>query len=127
MKLRIKGNSIRLRLLQSEVNQLGEGKKVEEITLFSFKQQLTYSLSVSHNINEPKAEFLNGNLTVLLPLATAKNWANSQQVGIETYQETGNGEKLHILIEKDFRCLDAEPPEDQTDNFPNPKEGIVAC
>ncbi|MCU0446171.1 MAG: hypothetical protein MUE85_14790 [Microscillaceae bacterium] len=127
MKLRIKGNSLRLRLLQSEVAQIAEGKKVEEITIFNFKQQLSYSLSISHNISEPKAEFLNGSLTVLLPAQVANDWANSNQVGIETYQATGNDEKLHILIEKDFKCLDTNLDDDQSDNFPHPKEGAVAC
>jgi hypothetical protein len=127
MKVRIKGNSVRLRLLQSEVNRIAEGKKVEESTHFNFKQTLTYTLTVSHNINEPKAEFKNGRLRIWLPIEMAKNWAISNEVGIESFQEVGNGDKLHILIEKDFKCLSSDIVEDQSDNFPHPQEDNLIC
>lgn len=127
MKVRIKGNSVRLRLLQSEVSRIAEGKKVEESTHFNFKQILTYTLTVSHNINEPKAEFKNGRLRIWLPIEDAKNWAMSNEVAIESYQEVGNGEKLHILIEKDFKCLSTDILDDQSDNFPHPQEDKLIC
>ncbi len=44
MKLRIKGNSLRLRLQQAEIAALREGKAVEETVRFSPASRLVYAL-----------------------------------------------------------------------------------
>ncbi|WP_306643793.1 DUF7009 family protein [Sanyastnella coralliicola] len=116
MKLRIKGNSIRLRLLQSEVATLAEGGTVNETTSLpgaSFSYQLAAS-EVS------KVELKHNTLFIFAQDDQLKSWATSEDVGIYSTLPTENGD-LRITIEKDFTCLTSRPNEDETDNYPNPK------
>ena len=48
MKLRIKGNSIRLRLLRSEVEEFAEGGSISDETRFG-ANALRYTLAMSNN------------------------------------------------------------------------------
>lgn len=127
MKLRIKGNSIRLRLLKSEVELLGKGGKIEESTHFGGLQKFSYLLQSLEGVQEISANFQDGVLVVTLPGKMAKNWAETEVVGLEQTQSTGGGQFLQILIEKDFKCLTDQSQEDQSDNFANPLEDKVVC
>ena len=120
MKLRLRGNTLRLRLRQGEVRQLAETGWVEERTEFApGSPPLVYALRAD-DAPAVGASFDRGHIIVRVPRATARQWAAGEQVGIEGAQETG-GEPLHILIEKDFACLDAAAGESQDDAFPNPR------
>jgi len=116
MKLRIRGNSIRLRLLKSEVGQLAETGEVSESTDFPGGAKLSYRLVSDADLKEVSAGFENGVVSVFLPSSEADNWAgNDDRVGIEA---DVNG--LSILVEKDFACLTREDDPDNLDAFPNP-------
>jgi hypothetical protein len=117
MKLRIKGNTIRFRLTKSEVEYFGNTFFIEEQTLFP-DNALSYSLK-SFDGDILSATFSNNRVTVLIPFVIAKDWVVSNKVGLEGEVEIGNGKKLYILIEKDFKCLD-NTIEDQSDNYENP-------
>ncbi len=65
MKLRIRGNSMRLRLKRGEVDQLATGTSIVEETHFP-GAVLTYRLDVSEN-SGISASFDNGSLVVSLP------------------------------------------------------------
>ena len=54
-----------------------------------------------------------------MPARMAKEWVTTEKVGFDTWMDVDNGEKLYLLLEKDFKCLD-ETVEDQSDNFENP-------
>lgn len=116
MKLRIRGNSIRLRLTQSEVEKVKSDGLVEEKTEFP-NQSFVYALSAMSEINKPLAEFSKGKLEILIPKSTAENWAVSNEVGIY-----GNYENLQISVEKDFKCLTPRNEDEDADTFPHPKE-----
>lgn len=118
MKLRLQSNSLRLRLKRAEVAQLAESKKVEEKIVFGSDQALCCRLHTVDNAGAPRAIFKNGHVIVEIPGDMVSAWASSEQVGIEEFQDAG-GQKLHILIEKDFACLNG-PPEKNVDTFPNP-------
>lgn len=62
----------------------------------------------------------NNVLTVRVPPMDVNQWAESERVSIRSEQDLGNGELLHILIEKDFACLAPREGEDETDMYPNP-------
>lgn len=47
------------------------------------------------------------------------NWDKNEIVGFKDDFALKNGEKLSLLVEKDFVCLD-ERDEDESDNYPNP-------
>lgn len=129
MKLRIKGNSLRLRLTQSEVAQIQEGKQVTEQVHFGLEseQKMTYSLAVAKEIEEVKVTYQEGRIVVWLPYELGKKWAETNQVTIKASKQVGVEETLQILVEKDFKCLNIRPGEDESDNFPHPKEDKVTC
>ena len=66
-------------------------------------------------------------VTVRLPESSVRAWANSEQVSISGEQQHNNGEKLVILVEKDFACLTPREGEDESDMFPHPQAGEVEC
>ena len=125
MKLRIKGNFIRLRLGQSEVLRLALEGSVEESTAFGpFKQQcLAYVLSVSPEEIPTDASFTDRRIEISVPRSAVEQWAATDQVSIEAVQRTGFGGELRILIEKDFACIDGALAESQADAFPHPHLG----
>jgi hypothetical protein len=123
MKLRIKGNSIRLRLGQSEVQRLAADGIVEESTTFgpTKEQCLGYALCKSSESPDIHAIFGNRRIVVYVPSSVIYEWVTSDQISIQAIQTTGDDAELRILIEKDFECIDAAPGESQEDAFPNPQ------
>ena len=121
MKLRIRGNSIRLRLTKSEVVQFDKTGKVEEIVEFGFeKAYLGYQLHSSPDDVRIEAKFEDDLLCITIPKKEADNWVNSERVGIDAVQEIGDGRSLHVLVEKDFACLTPRAYEDESDAFSHP-------
>jgi len=116
MKLRCTTNSIRIRIRKSELTQLATEKRIEEKIQFGKGVSLTFALNISGLAKEVAAHFLNNKLIVKLPKEIATNWINSNEVGIEVNTPLEDGDSLHILIEKDFPCLDREE-EDKSDTF----------
>ena len=112
MKMRVRGNSIRLRLTRSEVERFRETGLVEEIIEFGNGQKLVYALESAANSEIVSAEFDSNGITVFVPRKDAKQWVNSNQVGIEAGQNIGNGKILRLLIEKDFACLEPRKGEE---------------
>ena len=122
MKLRIKGNSLRFRLLQSEVEKLAAtGSISEEIQFGSDFESLRYTLCISKETHEIAARFSGREIIVTLPERTADEWTTSDRVEIEFEQRVVDGESLNILIEKDFVCIGRTDDPDNADAFPNPK------
>jgi len=81
---------------------------------------LTYSVQLSASASVPSASHNHGGLVLTLPRELAEQWANSEQTGITHSQSLGDGSDLRIVVEKDFRCLQPRPEEDEADNFPHP-------
>ena len=124
MKLRIKGNSVRLRLMQSEVATFQKTGKVSEMIDFG-TNTLVYQIQKTEN-DTIKATFENQTITVFIPNEIGQSWANSNQISIESALLL-KGKVLKILVEKDFKCLTDRPSEDESDAYPHPKEGSVEC
>jgi HSP20 family molecular chaperone IbpA len=114
MKLRLQGNSVRLRLTRSEVERLRETGLVEESVNFGGGEMLTYRLQSRMEQGPVEAVFGQGILTVSLSKEAAHAWAGSDDVGV--YAQSG---ALTISIEKDFRCL-IRPREDERDAYAHP-------
>jgi hypothetical protein len=119
MKLRIKGNSLRLRLTKTEITNFGEQWIIEERTEFPGGTFFQYNLQCKTGIKQLEAEWVGNTITIFVPLDIAQQWTTTDIVGFENKMDIGNGKQLFILIEKDFVCLD-NTFEDQSDNFPNP-------
>ena len=122
MKIRIQGNSLRLRLKKQEVLQFETRGLVEESIQFGTQalEKLTYRLLLSDSHAELSSDFQQNTINVFVPLSIGKQWANSDQVGMEAVQIIDTKQGLRILIEKDFKCLTERPHEDESDAFPNP-------
>ena len=120
MKLRIQGNSVRIRLTQGEVRSLADGQRIEQTTEFSPSSRLITRVETSTNRDRLTAVFDDSRLTIRLPFDQVCSWAKTDQVGIEADQPIGGGRSLHLLIEKDFDCLHPQADEN-IDTFPNPK------
>ncbi|HAP63016.1 MAG TPA: hypothetical protein DCR93_27135 [Cytophagales bacterium] len=123
MKIRMKGNSLRLRLQQHEVQQLSEKGTVEEITAFGplASQKLVYSLRRTSRASQVSASFTQGKITVWVPSALLTQWAVTDLVGFEEWMTLGTDESLRILVEKDFKCVHDRPHEDETQAFDRPE------
>jgi len=119
MKIRIKGNSIRIRLSRPEVDSFGATGHLEEHTEFG-DAVLTYVLQNSDDAAHLSASFNAGTITLTVPSAITKEWTTTEKVGYEHNMDIGNGKQLYLLIEKDFKCIDAPPGEDQSDNYEHP-------
>ncbi len=102
MKLRLRKNSIRLRLTQGEVAEFAETGIVEDSVQFGPGSRLSYRLMSATGAAEVSASFEGDIITVTIPLAVGTAWAATDQVGIEAEQKTGSDGDLTILIEKDF-------------------------
>ena len=126
MKLRIRGNSVRIRVTRSEVARLSEGERVEQATQFSPTARLRSSVEPSSRVGAPVAELSDSSIRVLLPQGQVRAWANSDQVTIDAMQDAGEGTLLQILVEKDFQCIHSRS-EESADAFPNPRERAAPC
>ena len=119
MKIRIKGNSVRLRLTKPEVETFCKEGRYEESTVFGSKP-LTYVLEGKPGINEPEANYIEDKIIVYLPKEELAIWPNSNRVGYSNSVDWNDTRTLSILVEKDFTCLD-NTIEDQSENYPNPR------
>jgi hypothetical protein len=120
MKLRLFGNSLRLRLTPAEVAQLADRGLVSGETRFGAASRLCYCLRASPSATSLTASFDSINITVDIPTAAAGQWARGDEVGLSAIQQAGDGASLRIVIEKDFDCIDAEKNEPGIEFYPNP-------
>lgn len=116
MKLRIQGNSLRLRLTRSEVAALDRNGAVEESAQFAAGNRLTYRIGTLAGSGGMQAELTGGTVAVHVPAGAVAAWAASDEVGLN-----GRDGPLRIAIEKDFRCLTRAGAE-EPDAFPHPAE-----
>lgn len=117
MKIRIKGNSIRIRLTKTEVDHFGRNGYLEEYTEF-VDHKLIYALQ-RENVAELSAKMDGNKIIMQVPEGIAHQWTTTDEVGFQNNFNLGNNKQLFLLLEKDFVCLD-NTFEDQSDNYPNP-------
>lgn len=127
MKLRLRDNSIRLRLSRGEVDTAVSTGLVKASVPFSAGVSFDYLLESSPACIKPVAHFSDHTLRICLPLATTKGWAESDEVSIDAEQLLDDGKVLRLLVEKDFVCLAPREGEDESDMFPHPLEGKQNC
>lgn len=122
MKLRILGNSVRIRVTQTELTQIAAGEPVQEAVDFGGGSHFTYQLKSDHEARRPTAHYAQDTMTITLPAAQVSEWASTDQVSIRAEQAVEGGSALKILVEKDFACLQPREGEDESDMFPHPEE-----
>ena len=121
MKLRIKGNSIRFRLTQSEVKIVEQTGLVKDQIKFSNSISLEYEIKAATGLEYVEATYSENKITLKVNESLIRDWAHSDQVTISSSLDLSSSENLTILIEKDFKCLSPRD-EDESDMFPHPKQ-----
>ena len=124
MKLRIKGNSLRLRVSRSELEQFLAGHRVEETIHFAAASEakLIYSLEFAVQTSAVRVCYQPQEVAVILSEDQARRWGKESEVGVYTVVDIGSAGSLEVIVEKDFACLDRSD-EDNIDAFNNPLAG----
>lgn len=120
MKIRIKGNSLRIRVSRKEVSKLAEEAYLEEQTCFG-ENKLIYALQSDDKKEELSAQFSGNKIVMSVPATFVKEWPINTVVGLDANMPLKDNEQLYLLLEKDFICLDTTT-EDQSDNYENPSK-----
>ena len=121
MKLRIRGNALRLRLQRQEVQRLEQEGKVVEQTCFG-DDTFQYTLEADNTVTAIRADLETNLIRIRVPREQAMIWTQSDEVGLYN-EQPGKSGPLKILIEKDFACIKPRTSaqwEDDSDAFPNP-------
>jgi len=127
VKLRLKGNSIRLRVTRSELARLQAGERIQETIRFSAdpNARLAYVLEISSHSQPVTVAFVAQQIVVSVSQDQLTSWSGEHQVGIYASLPVDETTVLEVSIEKDFACLDLSD-EDNADTFANPLAG-KAC
>jgi hypothetical protein len=124
MKLRIKGNSLRLRVSRSELDRFQAGERIEETIHFTAAPEatLTYALESALRPSPVSVRYGSREVTVILSQDRARIWEAQNEVGVYTTLDMGPAGSLEVAVEKDFACLDRSE-DDNSDTFANPLAG----
>ena len=126
MKLRIKGDSLRLRLAQGEMRALAEQGEVADRISFPDGATLSYRLRIDQKLNDISISYESNLIDIRVPKALSERWYGTDLVTLSASQKTAGGE-LRIVLEKDWACLAPRAGEDESDNFPHPEAGAKTC
>jgi len=120
LKLRIRENTLRLRLGRSEVESFKQSGSISSRIKLTKSPlgSLVYELRHA-SVDSPELTFSNGKFTCTLPSKEVIAWENSEQVGIYHSIRIEEGYNLELILEKDFKCL-IERSDDDEDGYPNP-------
>jgi hypothetical protein len=100
MKLRIRGNSIRIQVSSTELAKIAETGKAEETVRFSSDQGLRYGIEVRPT-GAVTAMFAGDAIIVTLPKPRLDLWLRANEVSVEGTQPIGGGKVLQVVLEKD--------------------------
>ncbi len=121
MKLRVRGDTLRLRLTRSEVDAIGAAQAVTEAMHLPDGSQLCYTLRTADK-NDVHMHHEGDRVEIIVEIDAAKShrWALSEQVSYSGDDPFHAG-RLAVLIEKDFTCITPRAGEEESDTFPNPQ------
>jgi hypothetical protein len=106
MKLRIQGNSLRLRLSEAEVQQFAQTGRVAEAVAFGPgpDQTLQYVLAQREGLAAITVEYSGNTVTVCIPEVVAAAWIGNVAAGLSGSVDNGTEKGLKILVEQDQHC-----------------------
>lgn len=120
MKLRIRGDSLRLRLSQGELQTLAERGRVDDSIHFGAAAVLRYALVRDPGPTPLTAAFDGAAIEVRIAADVVARMVATDEVGVSGTQALGDGRELALLVEKDFKCVVPRAGEPDADGFPNP-------
>jgi hypothetical protein len=118
MKIRINGNSLRIRLSQTEIKTLVLKGEISSVCQF-INDRLVYTLKHG-DYPQLTADFIQGVITIYIPQSLVQHWDKNETIGFDGKDTSG----LYILIEKDFQCLKPRQHEDESDLYTNPQSTV---
>lgn len=119
MKIRIKNNSVRLRLSKPDLDQFGKEGYIEEKTEFP-GSTFTYAIQKLFDGKTLDASFIDQKLTIFVPKHIVQEWTDTDVIGYNHTLSAADNQTLFLLIEKDFKCTDGDTVDDQSEYFDNP-------
>lgn len=123
MKLRILGDSLRLRLSKSDVKTFAETGRVHDVIRFGGGAQMTYALEHADATEALSASFGDAEVVVRMPSSMARAWADTDAITLQASQAIEGDDTLALLVEKDFKCAVPRPGEEDYDGFEHPTGG----
>ncbi len=119
MKLRIRDNSLRLRITKTELKTFAAEREVVCTINFPDGEKMEYSLIWSDD-ETYDACFDGGNISARVANSAGEKWLDELEVSIDHKLELSDGSPFRLLVEKDFQCLSERKEEDESDMFINP-------
>lgn len=119
MKLRLHHDTARLRLDRDDLARLDFEGRVEGATRFGPGLRLAYAVEASGEVEAVGVRAEADGFTVRVPAAAVQEWVETDLVGFSCEQPVGGGAILHLTVEKDFRCLHRDDP-DEVATFSRP-------
>lgn len=104
-----------------------ENGSVSSQTNFPDGRSFGYTVESTPASISPAAFYSENTITVRLPETVVLAWATTEQVSISAEQILEDGEKLTILVEKDFACLVPRDGEDESDMYTHPDKTSARC
>jgi hypothetical protein len=130
MKLRIRSNSVRVRMDRKDLAELLERGLVRDALHFGPGSAHTFTYAVmigAAPLGSPRADYSSGLLVVTIDPVAAEMWAAGDRVGFDEEQAVG-GDTVRVVLEKDSACLD-RPADDAAEDawaFLNPSAGCAS-
>lgn len=127
MKLRLRKNSVRVRMDRKDVAELlGLGHVLDTIRFGpGVDHTFTYAVVVGvAPAGRPHAHYHAGRLVLTIDSEDAEAWAEGGAVGFD-HEQPVNGGTVRVILEKDFACLDRPAGDERDDEwaFSNPTGG----
>jgi hypothetical protein len=122
MKLRIKGNALRVRLTQGEIGTFAATGQVEERTEFPGGAALIYRVRRSDESHDISVRYEGNLIEFRVPAVLAGRWCATDLVTLRAAPALATG-SVEVVLEKDFACLVPREGEDERDHFPHPEAG----
>lgn len=122
MKLRIRANTIRLRLGREDLRRLVEEGRVGDVLQFGPGEEmmLSYGVEAASDISGFDCRYRPGEITVRMADELCRRLSDSDDVGFEEEIDIGEGMTLSLSVEKDFACLKPRDPSEDEGTFPHP-------
>jgi hypothetical protein len=108
MKLRIRGNSIRVRMDRKDLAELLEWGRATDAIRFGpgADGTLTYAVEVGPAPRQrPHAAYTAGHLRLTIDPDDAEAWSREERVGFY-HDQAVEGGVVRVILEKDFACLE---------------------
>ncbi|HEY2590988.1 MAG TPA: hypothetical protein VGI35_05300 [Steroidobacteraceae bacterium] len=101
MKLRIRGQQLRIRTDPEEMRALASTGYIEDHIELGSNRALIYRLSIAPGAQAISVAFEDNVIEVRLPEEAAKRWCSTDLIGLSGTQQNGPVE-LTVAVEKDF-------------------------